>query len=63
MTEGKKEKFLQIYADLPLGVRQEIISVLDDGRPITWNAAFFEIDNDTPISEIILAKLRKLEII
>ena len=58
-----KEKFLKIYSDLPLGVRKEIILVLDDNRPITWDVAFIEINNDTPLSKIILEKLEKLEII
>jgi len=63
MIEEKKEQFLRIYANLPLGIRQEIILVLDDGRPITWNAAFVEVEAETPLSEIILQKLEKLKII
>jgi hypothetical protein len=63
MSEDKKEKFLRIYANLPLGIRQEIILVLDDGRPITWNVAFVEIGAETSLSEIILEKLEKLKII
>ena len=63
MKVGKKEEFLRIYANLPLGIRQEIILVLDDGKPITWNAAFVEIEAETPLSEIILEKLERLKII
>ena len=63
MELGRKEKFLKIFANLPLGLRQEIILVLDDGRPITWNVAFIEIEADTPLSKIILEKLEKLKII
>ena len=63
MPLGAKEKFLKIYANLPLGVRQEIIVVLDDGRPLSWNAAFIEVGADTPLSHTILEKLEKLEII
>lgn len=58
-----KERFLRIYVNIPLGVRQEIILVLDDGRPITWNVAFIEITADTPISKKILEKLDALQII
>jgi hypothetical protein len=60
---GNKEKFLQIYANIPLGIRQEIILVLDDGKPITWNVAFVEVEADTPLSKVILEKLEKLKII
>lgn len=63
MKINSRERFLKIYANLPLGVRQEIILVLDDRGPITWNAAFVEVLADTPISKMILEKLGKLEII
>ena len=63
MSQGIKEKFLKIYANLPLGLRQEIILTLDDSRTITWDAAFVEVDNDTELSKNILEKLEKLEII
>ena len=63
MNPGNKEKFLKIYANLPLGVRQEIILVLEEKGPITWDVAFIEVDNDTELSKIILEKLEKLQII
>jgi len=62
MTLPRKEKFNKIYANLPLGVRQEIILTVDN-QPITWNVAFIEVQNDTPISKEILEKLEKLNII
>ncbi len=57
-----RENFLKIFADLPLGVRKEIILTLDD-QPITWNVAFTEINANTSQSKIILEKLEKLGII
>lgn len=63
MNPGNREKFLKIYANLPLGARREIIAVLDDNRPITWDVAFIEVDNDTELSKVILNKLEKLQII
>ena len=60
--ENLKERFLKIYANLPIGVRSEIICVVED-RPISWNVAFVEIDQDTPLSKIILEKLNKLNLI
>lgn len=59
---GEKEKFIKIYAGLPLGVRKEIILILDD-KPITWDVAFIEVNNNTKMSKIILKKLEKLDII
>lgn len=58
----KRESFLKIYVNLPLGIRKEIILTLDD-KPITWNVAFTEVNAKTSLSEIILEKLEKLGII
>ena len=63
MNPGNREKFLKIYANLPLGVRQEIILVLEEKGPITWDVAFIEVDNDTELSKTILEKLEKLQFI
>jgi len=58
-----KEKFLKIYDNLPLGVRDDIILVLPDSGPITWNAAYLEINNNTETGKVILEKLSSLQII
>ncbi len=63
MEKGFKQTFLRVYANVPLGARQEIIAVLDDGRPITWDVAFIEVQEDTRISEQILRKLERMQII
>lgn len=57
---GNKERFLQTYANLPVNIRNEIIYVLPDNRPLTWNAAFIEVDNDTELGKQIVSKLAKL---
>lgn len=59
---NKKTRFLQIYANLPLNQRNEIIVVIDD-EPLTWNAARIEIENDTPKGKEILEKLAKMKIL
>lgn len=61
-----RDDFLRAYSNLPLNTREEIILVLKDGdreRPITWDVAYFEIKNNTPISDTILEKLKGLKII
>jgi len=55
-------KFLQIYANLPLNQRTEIVVVVDN-EPLTWNAAKIEIENNTEKGKEILGKLVELEII
>lgn len=57
-----KQRFLKIYADLPLGVRKEIVLTLND-KPMTWDVVFIEVNNDTALSKTILGKLEKLGII
>lgn len=59
---GLRERFLSIYADIPLNLRKEIILVLDK-EPITWNVAYIEVLNNTDKSKDILKKLKKLKII
>lgn len=62
MGKEGRDSFLRIYADLPLSLRKEIILVLDK-EPMTWNAAYIEIFNNTKKSPIILKKLREMKII
>ena len=60
--EGLRERFLKIYADIPLNLRKEIILILDNA-PISWNVAFVEVSNRTTKSKTILKKLNELKII
>ncbi|MDI6738384.1 MAG: hypothetical protein QME12_07790 [Nanoarchaeota archaeon] len=62
METGLKEQFLKIYANLPLSLRKEIIIIFKK-EPMTWNAAYIEIFNNTKKSNVILNKLRELKII
>lgn len=63
MEEHLKEDFLRTYINIPLSLRDDVVLVLEDKRPISWNVAFFEIKNDTEQSEQILIELKKLELI
>ena len=58
-----RERFLKVYANLPLNIRKEIIIVLDKVGPISWDIAYLEVQNKTVIGDIILKKLEKLRII
>ncbi|OFY50871.1 MAG: hypothetical protein A2W85_10275 [Bacteroidetes bacterium GWF2_41_31] len=60
----KKQRFLQVYATLPLGVRKEIVAVLDDPiGPVTWEVTFIEVENETPLGLEILERLASMQII
>ncbi len=58
-----KDSFLKVYANLPINLRNEVILVLPDKGPITWNVAFLEISNETELGKMILKKLMELKII
>ena len=55
----KKAVFTRIYANLPLGSRNEIVIVVDD-EPMTWKAVWLEVEQNTPLLTKILEKLDKL---
>lgn len=57
-----RTKFLKAYANLPLNERDRVIVTID-GQPLTWNAAWIEVDNDTPKGKEIVEKLVELGII
>lgn len=57
-----RTKFLKAYANLPLNERDQVIITID-GQPLTWNAAWIEVDNDTPKGKEIVEKLVELGII
>lgn len=58
-----KERFLKIYANLPVNLRNEIIAFVPDVGPLTWNVAYLEIESDTELGKTILKKMSILKII
>jgi len=59
---GLKEQFLKVYANLPQGVREEIIVVVG-GEPYTWQSAKLEIEQETDLGKEILNNLKQLGIL
>lgn len=57
-----RTKFLKAYANLPLNERDRVIVTIE-GEPLTWNAAWIEVDNDTSKGKEIVEKLVELGII
>lgn len=55
-------KFQKVYANVPEKLRSEIIVIVDD-KPYSWNAAFFELRNNTKLGQQIYNKLLSMEII
>lgn len=57
-----RAKFLNVYANLPLNVRDDIVLVIDE-QPITWNVAYLEVVSKGEKSDKILKDLIELELI
>jgi hypothetical protein len=60
--DSPKTQFLKIYADVPLGVRREIIAVVED-EPVTWNSARIEVENNTATGRQILDQLIQIGVL
>lgn len=58
-----REEFLRLYANLPIKLREEVILVLEKEGPITWNVAYVEVENKTKLGNLILHKLKGLNIL
>lgn len=61
-NEILRTEFLRIYANLPLGIRSDIIAVLE-GEPMTWRVCYIEVKNNTKMADKIVLYLRELNII
>lgn len=60
--EDLKIAFFRVYSNVPLGVREEVVIVIDDAA-LSWNATYYEVLANSPVSERILMELRELAII
>jgi len=60
--EGK-DRFIKVYSNLPINLRNEVILVLPNVGSVTWNVASLEVNEETEIGKMILDKLIELKII
>lgn len=60
--EGK-DRFIKVYANLPINLRNEVILVLPETGQITWNVASLEVNGETELGQTIINKLIELKII
>ena len=54
-----KSKFRNAFASVPLKLRHEIIAIIDN-NPVSWTAAYAEIERDTSEARKILEQLKIL---
>ena len=55
-----RDSFFRFYANLPIGVRREIVLDLPERGPITWEVAYREINENSELGKVILQKLVEL---
>jgi len=58
----RKERFLKVYVNLPINLREEVVMVVNE-VPISWNVAYLEVKNNTVLGATILEKLDALKVI
>ncbi len=63
MDTVPKDRFFKVYANLPIGLRDQVIIVLPERGPMSWNAAYIEVSNNTKLGDTIVEKLIELKII
>jgi hypothetical protein len=63
MEKLPNEKFFRVYANLPVGVRDQVVIVMPEVGPMSWNAAYVEVSNSTKLGDSIVEKLIELKII
>lgn len=61
-TPSLVARFQKAYANVPLGLRSEIVAVLDK-EPMAWHVVKLEVDVGTPMAARLLEYLDKLELI
>lgn len=60
--EDKREKFLRMYANIPEGLRGDIVAVVDE-KTYTWNIAYIEIKDNTELGKKLLKALEGLGLV
>ncbi len=70
MDKKKKARFLRVYQNLPLNERKNTIVILEgkingkpEKKPVSWDVAYIEIEQETESGEKILEKLIELNLI
>ena len=60
--EALRSRFLKKYASIPLNLRDEIVAVVDD-EPVSWAAAFVEVQGKTQKGDKILELMEGLRLL
>lgn len=62
MASEDARRFMELYSNLPIKTRREIVVVVDN-EPMSWDIARKEVEGDTELGRKILKKLKELKIL
>ncbi len=57
-----KAQFIKVFASIPLPLRKEITAVVND-KPITWEVAYLEVNNNGANAKVILKQLKEIGVL
>lgn len=60
--EELKAKFLKVFANVPLPLREEIIVMIED-KPLSWNTVYAEFKMDTVNVKEIITRLKLIGVL
>lgn len=60
--EERRTRFHHMYANLPLGIRDKIICVIDD-EPYTYQVVRLEVNQGTKLGDRMLEFMDRLEVL
>lgn len=52
-----------MFANLPVGLRREIIYISKEHGPMTYNVLYLEVKQDTELAKIALDELEQMDLI
>ncbi len=60
--DEQRAKFLELYANLPSALRDDIVVVIDE-KTYTWNTVYTEVISKTKLGDKMLSVIEELGII
>lgn len=60
--KDKRAIFLGMFANVPEDLRRDILVVVDK-KPYTWNTAYLEVKDKTPLGKKILKTLEEIDLL
>ncbi len=60
--DKERATFMKSYANVPDGLRDDIIVILDE-KTYSWNSVYFEVKENTKLGAELLKKIKEIGLI